>query len=372
MYFFSPLPHPSATKFTAYTLVTRNQQPVLQSQHFATHPKTYPLYENYRAFILARFPKSYIASGVLHESAALDVFDNTALPASKRGKMLSEKQNYWLDSEESGEESPAPSLFWRPNGGAPFASLQHPVPPKDSLILLHPPLPSAGSEVIPSPTIASELLHEQSIQNRVPKDVEHGSVHINHSDSVIDSPANSFPHDHDPVVPEMSTQPGRPTLRGPPLSYAKPQERETLSSTTREVFYTVKPATKTAGQPSETSSASPDSERDGMSPAMLSQTTFGKVHRAAQENLLDARNDASNRSQNTSHSGDELGIGANTRPFPALAVTTGKGGQSKYRTLVHVKDVSALLPVSESLAQMYTYVCVPLPILFLALSSFRF
>ncbi|TPX62836.1 hypothetical protein PhCBS80983_g00188 [Powellomyces hirtus] len=131
VYFFSTLPHPSTTKFTAYSLVTRNQQPVLQSQHFTTQPRTFSLYENYRAFVFTKFPKSSFVAGNLprehhhthhhhhpqqasawgaaHAPADSYIVPPTADRQEGRGKF-----SYWLDSDESGDESvAAPSLFCR-------------------------------------------------------------------------------------------------------------------------------------------------------------------------------------------------------------------------------------------------------------------
>eukprot|EP00842_Homolaphlyctis_polyrhiza_P005824 jgi/Hompol1/6242/HPOL_004901-RA len=123
VYFRSPLPHPSMTKFTAYTLSTRKQQPVLQSQHFQTQPKTYPLYENYRAFVLARFPK-WMAAGST-AAAGGSTTDAAVVPAepntTTQGRNKNNKMDYWLDDEPGGDETPAPSLYWRPK---PLTSFQ--------------------------------------------------------------------------------------------------------------------------------------------------------------------------------------------------------------------------------------------------------
>ena len=56
----------------------------------------------------------FIAGGNIHEpSAALDVLEPVDLDGG--GKRVNGGAiNYWLDSDESGEESLAPSLFWRP------------------------------------------------------------------------------------------------------------------------------------------------------------------------------------------------------------------------------------------------------------------
>ncbi|KAH6561188.1 hypothetical protein BASA60_011557 [Batrachochytrium salamandrivorans] len=123
VYFKSPLPHPSTTKFTTYTLSSRNQQPVLQSQHFQTQPKTYPLYESYRAFVLARFPKITVTGvgagiGVNASESDLLALDGGTIDSQTRSRA---KMDFWLDDDPAGEEETAPSLFWRPK---PAPSIQ--------------------------------------------------------------------------------------------------------------------------------------------------------------------------------------------------------------------------------------------------------
>ncbi|KAJ3287295.1 GATOR complex protein wdr59 [Borealophlyctis nickersoniae] len=120
VYFFSQLPHPSSTKFMAYTLTTRNQQPVLQSQHFDTQPKTYPLYENYRAFVLARFPKKF--SGAAPDARVPEGDKASRIltgPLSQDSGAKGNIDDYWLDDEDEdeGDEGLVPSLFWRPKPG---------------------------------------------------------------------------------------------------------------------------------------------------------------------------------------------------------------------------------------------------------------
>jgi len=65
--FFSPLPHPSVTKFTTHTLGTHNQQPILQTTQFTTQPKTFDLYDSYRNFILVRYPKVFLTGGGVNQ-----------------------------------------------------------------------------------------------------------------------------------------------------------------------------------------------------------------------------------------------------------------------------------------------------------------
>lgn len=106
IYFFSPLPHPSNTKFTAYTLTTRNQQPILQSQNFSTQPKTYQLYESYRNFVLSKVPKNpRFLGGVSSNIADL-------IPAKEGNLARDRKLDYWLDDEDMDDDNL--SLYWRP------------------------------------------------------------------------------------------------------------------------------------------------------------------------------------------------------------------------------------------------------------------
>jgi hypothetical protein len=102
-YFLSPLPHPSSTKFTSYTLSTKNQHPILQSQGFSTQPKTYALYENYRSFVLARCPRMFLGGiPTLHDRITMGD-DNI---------IKDKKLDYWLDDEEIEDEPPG--LYWKP------------------------------------------------------------------------------------------------------------------------------------------------------------------------------------------------------------------------------------------------------------------
>ena len=103
IYFFSPLPHPSNSKFTAYTLTTRNQQPILQSQNFTTQPKTYQLYESYRNFVLSKAPKSR------YMGVSSNIPD---LIPPKEVNTRDRKLDYWLDDEDMDDDSL--SLYWRP------------------------------------------------------------------------------------------------------------------------------------------------------------------------------------------------------------------------------------------------------------------
>lgn len=95
------MPHPSHTKFTAYTLTTRNQQPILQSQNFATQPKTYQLYESYRNFVLNKLPKRFGVGGNIGD-----------LIPPKETLLRDRKLDYWLDDEDMEDDSL--SLYWRP------------------------------------------------------------------------------------------------------------------------------------------------------------------------------------------------------------------------------------------------------------------
>ncbi|KAI8902794.1 hypothetical protein BC833DRAFT_616326 [Globomyces pollinis-pini] len=114
VHFFSPLPHPASSKFTSYSLTNRNQRPVLQTESFETQPKTYPLYERYRNFVLAKCPRIQLGSNVAssqNESTSLELKIREELPNSDR------RLDYWLDDEDIEEE--IPSLYWRPKPSLP-------------------------------------------------------------------------------------------------------------------------------------------------------------------------------------------------------------------------------------------------------------
>ncbi|KAK6094906.1 hypothetical protein MT418_005170 [Batrachochytrium dendrobatidis] len=196
VYFKSPLPHPSTTKFTTYTLSSRNQQPVLQSQHFQTQPKTYPLYESYRAFVLSRFPKITVAAAGSNVSTAGDILANelvsnemTTMDTPPRTKS---KMDFWLDDDPAGEEETAPSLFWRKKPASSFQPTVFTSP--DFLVQLQrfsSPAPTSGSGasgkkkhslVSATNLFGSGNLQglpntqaEPSIQSRLRDDVDHSS-----------------------------------------------------------------------------------------------------------------------------------------------------------------------------------------------------
>lgn len=150
--FYSPLPHPSVTKFTSYTLTTRNQQPILQSEHFTTQPKTYSQYENYRSFLLSKvfktiqttkedpadgihFPGIQFSTNINGRRAGNQAMYNkpignkqqesSLLSASQENKQSVQSNEdmgmlkYWLDSSDS-EDDAVPSVFWRPKTGTSF------------------------------------------------------------------------------------------------------------------------------------------------------------------------------------------------------------------------------------------------------------
>ena len=107
-FFFSPFPHPSTTKFTSYTLTTRNQQPILQSQKFNTQPHNFPMYEQYRNFILSKCPRMYIRNNTIRSVPSL--VESTAALAETESKS-DRKLDHWLDEDDNEEEQA--SLAWR-------------------------------------------------------------------------------------------------------------------------------------------------------------------------------------------------------------------------------------------------------------------
>jgi WD40 repeat protein len=104
VYFFSPIPHPASTKFTAYTLTTRNQHPILQSQIFSTQPRSYAFYENYRSFLLSKFPRMFLGS-VPNPIGERKYNHDENIQRDK-------KLDFWLDDDDYDEE--VPSLMWTP------------------------------------------------------------------------------------------------------------------------------------------------------------------------------------------------------------------------------------------------------------------
>jgi hypothetical protein len=107
VYFYSPLPHPSTSKFTAYTLASRNQQPILQSQNFKQQPRTYQLYENYRNFIMAKIPKRFLGVGS-------KLSEMTHHEPIERSGGRDRKLDYWLDEDDM-EDEPM-MMYWRKVG----------------------------------------------------------------------------------------------------------------------------------------------------------------------------------------------------------------------------------------------------------------
>jgi WD40 repeat protein len=92
--FRNALPHPSRTRFTTHTLVTRNQQPVLQATNFTHQPKNMAMYIAYRSFLLER----------MQANKALEKVDSDH-------KLLESDEEDDDEWETKGEI--APSLFWR-------------------------------------------------------------------------------------------------------------------------------------------------------------------------------------------------------------------------------------------------------------------
>ena len=103
-YFFSPFPHPSMTKFTSYSLTTRNQQPILQAQKFNTQPHNYPMYEQYRNFILSKCPRMFIRNNNMRSVPS--IVDNLPLSGLGADSKSDRKIDFRLDDEDDEDEQP--------------------------------------------------------------------------------------------------------------------------------------------------------------------------------------------------------------------------------------------------------------------------
>lgn len=78
--FFSPIPHPSASSFSTFAFTTRKEQPILQSRKFKTQPKTFTVWENYRAFLLSQ-----------QQAKTIETNDRSVIKSSR------ERFDFWLD-----------------------------------------------------------------------------------------------------------------------------------------------------------------------------------------------------------------------------------------------------------------------------------
>ncbi|KAI9097374.1 hypothetical protein DFS34DRAFT_659789 [Phlyctochytrium arcticum] len=367
VYFFSPLPHPSATKFTAYSLITRNQQPVLQSQHFNTQPKTYPLYENYRAFVLARFPRMFMASGNITEPPALDGLGVDAVELDlPGGPNDTSKLNYWLDSDESGEESSAPSLFWRPKPGG---SLQPALfSSADFLARMHQHPNSSKSSNTASPSVPHSSIAPEFVVPTTPKasaPTPHSDKHARRNLQVNPS-ASKYGDTHavtQTPSADASASLSSHSMRGFGLVSA-PLMSDTLPMIARvgdeSRLGTQSPLRHPSHEyldivtPFKSVAPLHDSESDSRSdhnPGKLGSTVNSQSNRAAEKPLL--------YGQPTS--GIDLLALTETAPTSPTEPTSEFLGsdarnseETNYGTIVRVTDITGLLPVSESLAQEYT------------------
>ncbi|KAJ1548078.1 GATOR complex protein wdr59, partial [Nowakowskiella sp. JEL0078] len=129
--FFSKLPHPSSTEFIAMTLTTRNQQPVLQPHQFNFMPKSFPLYESYRRFVISSMRRTLSAS--LPASLSTEVRDNSVddggggshshSGSAPTGSFGSRGELDWLDDEDDEyEHKDSQNFYWKTKSGATFPS----------------------------------------------------------------------------------------------------------------------------------------------------------------------------------------------------------------------------------------------------------
>lgn len=75
VYFQSPIPHPTTSKFSSLVPSNRRTLPVLQAQHL--QPKAYPSYERYRSFLLSKYPRKTLSNPNvnMHGDRFLNFFD---------------------------------------------------------------------------------------------------------------------------------------------------------------------------------------------------------------------------------------------------------------------------------------------------------
>ncbi|KAJ1338894.1 hypothetical protein BSLG_006531 [Batrachochytrium salamandrivorans] len=362
VYFKSPLPHPSTTKFTTYTLSSRNQQPVLQSQHFQTQPKTYPLYESYRAFVLARFPKITVTGvgagiGVNASESDLLALDGGTIDSQTRSRA---KMDFWLDDDPAGEEETAPSLFWRPK---PAPSIQPTVfTSPDFLAQLQrfsSPAPTASSGTPAkkkrSTAASTNLFGAKALESSPSVRSESGSqrkpsihstiVSTKYHSQKIERGDNAFLHD------------------GPSLAESIPSSSMDVPSSS--ILYKnlsgwpLYPTTTAAGAFSGTIDGPKSTRRRHRSNSDTSDCI--RRHLKSELDGLDSES-ASDLSDapiacTPVRSGD-YGLTVMT-PTPLAASPKGNfasnDAQSGYGTIVYCWDISNLLPVRKNLADIYTF-----------------
>ncbi|TPX73910.1 hypothetical protein CcCBS67573_g04826 [Chytriomyces confervae] len=110
--FFSPLPHPSAVKFHHVAFSTRRQHRGINRIPYNSHPRNYSIYENYRSYLIQKFPEEKIAvanAGILNgtETSTSSAVDLTpaATAAAKQFGFLNHNREHWVgfDDDEDGE-----------------------------------------------------------------------------------------------------------------------------------------------------------------------------------------------------------------------------------------------------------------------------
>ncbi|KAI8852976.1 hypothetical protein BC829DRAFT_34631 [Chytridium lagenaria] len=106
--FFSQMPHPNAVRYTAYSLSSRNHQPVLQPQMFPYQPKTYTLYESYRNFLVERFPQlvKFKVVPTANDKESKPISSSNDVQTGEIHKVLNQFGNnvdYWFDDDDDEE-----------------------------------------------------------------------------------------------------------------------------------------------------------------------------------------------------------------------------------------------------------------------------
>ncbi|KAJ3183949.1 hypothetical protein HDU85_001799 [Gaertneriomyces sp. JEL0708] len=124
VYFFSPLPHPSTTQYVARSFVVRKQQPVVHTEHFTTHPESYAHYENYRAFILSKYPKMFFTGSVLPDVARFErARPQPAISGDTDSEIPDPRiSDYFMDSDDTEDDNVEhmSNIFWRPQPDVPM------------------------------------------------------------------------------------------------------------------------------------------------------------------------------------------------------------------------------------------------------------
>ncbi|ORY37221.1 hypothetical protein BCR33DRAFT_466067 [Rhizoclosmatium globosum] len=109
--FFSPLPHPTKVKYATYSLSTRRQQPLFQTQQLTTYPRNYVAFEHFRNFLVQKATagstaslsnqKTGVAASALVQSAANRTFAG----------LLGQNREDWVGDDEVDGETSLQNLF---------------------------------------------------------------------------------------------------------------------------------------------------------------------------------------------------------------------------------------------------------------------